>query len=169
MKIALNSSQVVQWRQISPKTFILLRLGWQAFSKSSSRTSIVMVPSKLKHANKRNEWGQKSVCFGKESFSKKEHAVVGTLQRPGFLWSLSFFFNQTRSLQEHIWCGEGKVYLRRKLPMSVTLRKVCGQWWPTSWTWALRTRQKQMTYRSTWSTAKRWMKNWTRSTVKYEH
>lgn len=168
MKIAPDRSQVVQWPQVSPKTFILLRLRWGAFSNSASHTGIFTVPSKLRHANKRNEWGQKSVCFGKESFSKKGHAVLSPLQRPGFLCSFSSFSNQTHSLQEYRWCGAGKAHLRRKLPMSMTLRKVCGQWWPTSWTWALRTRQRQMCdlWIYKW---KRRMKNWTRSTVKYEH
>lgn len=74
-----------------------------------------MVPSKLRHANKKNEWGQKSVSFGKESFSKKENAVVDPVQRPGFLCGLSSFSNQTHSPQEYLWCGVGKVYLCRKL------------------------------------------------------
>ena len=163
---------VVQWPQVSPKTFILLRLGWGTFSKSALHTVIFTVPSKLRHANKTNEWGQKSDCFGKESFSEKGHTVVGPLQRPGFLWGFSSCFSsfsdQIHSLQGYLWCGEGKVYTHRKFSMSMTSRKMCGWWWPTSWTWVLRMRQKQMRDLRIYKWKGR-MKNWTRPTMKYEH
>lgn len=90
--------------------------------KSASHTGMFVVPSKLRHVNKRNEWGQKSVW----SFSGKGHAVVGPLQRPVFLWGSSSFSNQTHSLPWYLCCGEGKVYVHRKFPMSRTLRKMCG-------------------------------------------
>lgn len=91
MNMAPDRSQVVQGPQVSPKTSILFRLGWGAFSKSASNAGIFTVFSKLRHANKRNEWGQKLVSCGKESFSKKGRTVVGPLQRPAScgVWALS--------------------------------------------------------------------------------
>lgn len=113
MKVVLDRSQVVQWPYVSPKDFILHRLGQEAFSKSPShmsegRNHSASVRSfNLSVKNDMHWWVH---CSNLASFGISTHSPT----------------NPVASKTVMVCMGEAEH--TQKFPMSMTLTKVCG-WW----------------------------------------
>lgn len=150
---------MVQWPQVPPQNLNSSQARMRNILKVSFTGGIFTVRSKFRHANQRKEQGQELVCFVRSLVMKRD-IELWMHCRDLASWGVPAPSPAKPISSRDTWCGERKVYVHRKFPLTMISRRICGLWWPTSWTRALRTRWKQM--RNLWIYKwKRRMKNWT--------